>query len=73
MFKEFLIFIVRIILFFVFIMGLAIGLVYKIEQISCSAKSKAINYNYEYGWLQGCVIIKPDGKKVLLEQLRKFD
>lgn len=67
--KEFLIFIIGTILFLAFIVGLG----YKTEQISCSAKATAINCDYEFGWWQGCVLIKPDGKRILLEQLRSLD
>lgn len=44
-----------------------------IAKAECYSKAKALDYKAEYGLLQGCVLEKPNGKKVLLEQLRDFD
>ena len=49
---------------------LIVGLRYKSEQMSCAAKAKVMNYCYEFGRWQGCVLIKPDGEKILLEPVR---
>lgn len=46
---------------------------YPIAKMQCEAKAKALGYKCEYGILQGCVLEKPNGKKVLLKQLRDFD
>lgn len=46
---------------------------YPIAKMQCEAKARAIGYKCEYGILQGCVLEKPNGKKVLLKQLRDFD
>ena len=50
-----------------------VGLDYTTEKAQCNSKANALGYSHDYGYLQGCVLIKPDGKKVLLEQLRDFD
>ena len=41
--------------------------------ISCHAKANALGYKCEYRLFSGCVLEKPNGKKVLLEQLRDFE
>ena len=45
---------------------------YFMTKASCSAKATALGYNYNYKWLQGCLLIRKDGSRVLLEQLRDF-
>lgn len=42
----------------------------KISEKECSAKASAIGYKYEFGFFKGCVLEKPNGQKILLEQLR---
>ncbi len=49
------------------------GLNYGTEELRCSKKADALGYTHDYKLWQGCVLIKPDGKRVLLEQLRDFD
>lgn len=44
---------------------------YQIDKTECRAKANAIGFKCEYGIWQGCVLEKPDGKKILLEQLRE--
>ena len=39
---------------------------------TCSAKANALDYNYNFKVFQGCLLIREDGSKVLLEQLRDF-
>ena len=46
---------------------------YFATKASCSAKATALGYNYNYKWFQGCLLIREDGSKVLLEQLRDFN
>lgn len=43
---------------------------FQFDKMECKAKANAIGYKCEYGILQGCVLEKPNGKKVLLQQLR---
>lgn len=42
----------------------------KMSEKECSSKATAIGYKYEFGVFQGCVLEKPNGQKILLEQLR---
>ena len=46
---------------------------YWIESKECTAKATALNYKYDFKFFQGCVLEKPNGKKILLEQLRDFE
>lgn len=52
---------------------LFLGLFYAIGQKSCTVKAHALGYSCDYTLFQGCVLIKPDGKRILLEQLRGID
>ena len=54
----------------IIIFSLIIFGVYQFDKMECKAKANAIGYKCEYGILQGCVLEKPNGKKVLLQQLR---
>lgn len=67
--KDLLGIIIVIITFFVLVLFGTI----QFDKIECKAKAKAIGYISEYGILQGCVLEKPNGKKILLKQLRDFD
>lgn len=58
-----------LVLMFVFITGL----VACASNYSCHQKAKALGYECTWQIGAGCVLEKPDGKKVLLEQLRDFD
>jgi len=51
---------------------IATASIYILEKIQCSAKATALEYKCSYSFWQGCVLEKPNGKKVLLEQLRDF-
>ena len=42
------------------------------RSFECHAKASALGYSASYAPFQGCVLIKKDGTKVLLEQLRDF-
>lgn len=53
------------------VMGVVIGSV--LSQLQCTLKAKALGYKCEWGLLQGCVLEKPNGSKVLLENLRYND
>lgn len=57
--------------FLIVVMGIVIGSV--LSQLQCTLKAKALGYKCEWGLLQGCVLEKPNGSKVLLENLRYND
>lgn len=42
----------------------------QVDKKCCYAKAQALGYKCEYDYWAGCVLKKPDGKKVLLEELR---
>jgi len=63
--------IIAIILFFI-IVFIGTGLDYLSEKVQCTAQAKALNYEYEYHYLTGCVVTK-NGQKALLKQLRSFE
>lgn len=50
-------------------LGIIVGAI-KFEQLGCAAKANSLGYKYEWGLLQGCVLEKPNGDKILLEKLR---
>lgn len=52
---------------------LVIGFSYLFDKIECSSKARALGYSCSYGAFQGCVLIKPNGKRILLEQLREYN
>ena len=54
------------------ILGLC-GIVYGLSNVQCSAKASALGYAYDYKPFQGCVLVKPNGHKILLQQLRSCD
>lgn len=43
---------------------------YFADKASCSATANALGYTSHYTLLTGCIIEKPDGRRVLLEQIR---
>lgn len=49
--------------------GIIVGAI-KFEQLGCAAKANSLGYKYEWGLLQGCILQKPNGDKILLEKLR---
>ena len=52
---------------------LIVVMVFVSSQLECTSKAKALGYKCEWGVLQGCVLEKPNGSKVLLENLRYND
>ena len=57
----------------ILIIALALTGCYFSAKAECSAKATALGYNHNYKWFQGCLLIREDGSKVLLEQLRDFN
>ena len=55
--------------FLIFLVFLSLSGV-QVDKKCCYAKAQALGYKCEYDYWAGCVIEMPDGKKVLLEQLR---
>ena len=54
------------------ILCLSIGADYIPHKIECSQTAKALSYKSKYTYFTGCVLTKPNGKKVLLKQLRDY-
>ena len=46
---------------------------YTMNHKECEAKANALGYKYDFKYFQGCVLEKPNGKKVLLQQLRDYN
>lgn len=71
--KEF----ILVILIFIFIVVISIGIAacgnYFVNKKQCNAICTELGYKYSYGFWQGCIIEKADGKKIRLEQLRDFN
>lgn len=57
----------------VIILLLSFALIYFGANSTCGAKANALGYKHNFKIFQGCLLIKPDGQKVLLEQLRDFN
>ena len=57
----------------IIVVSLCIGLAYFFEKAECEAKAKVLGYKCDFALMQGCALIKPDGKVILLEQLREFN
>lgn len=57
----------------ILVIALVITGCYYAAKASCSAKATALGYSYSYKCFQGCLLIREDGSKVLLEQLRDFN
>ena len=47
-------------------------LVYSCNRIECNAVGKKIELKTEYSFWAGCIVEKPNGQKVLLEQMRNI-
>ena len=58
-------------IFLLAVIGVVMGSV--LSQLECTSKAKALGYKCEWGIFQGCVLEKPNGSKVLLENLRYND
>ena len=59
-------------LFLIIILAIIIGIDYGADYLKCSATAKTLEYQSEYHPFTGCVLTKPNGKKVLLKQLRDY-
>lgn len=57
----------------ILILALLITGCYYAAKAECLAKATALGYNHSYKMFQGCLLIREDGSKVLLEQLRDFN
>ena len=55
------------------ILTILLALNYVVNKTECHLKADALGYKSNFAPLQGCVLEKPNGKKVLLEQLRDFE
>lgn len=67
--KEFLISLIAIV-GFSFIM---VFWAYRICEIECNFKAKAMGVNHEYGAFKGCIITTKNGEKLPLENYRVID
>ena len=45
---------------------------YLVDKISCEATARALSFTPHYSILTGCVVEKPNGKRVLLDQIRNI-
>lgn len=59
-------------LLLIIIIAIVIGISYGADYLECSATAKTLEYQSEYHPFTGCVLTKPNGKKVLLKQLRDY-
>lgn len=59
-------------LLLIIIIAIVIGISYGADYLECSATAKTLEYQSEYNPITGCVLTKPNGKKVLLKQLRDY-
>jgi hypothetical protein len=59
-------------LLLIIIVAIIIGIIYGADYLQCSATAKTLEYQSEYNPFTGCVLTKPNGKKVLLKQLRDY-
>ena len=64
---------VKAVLVFVLLIVMVILYHSVLSQLKCISKAKALGYKCEWGIFQGCVLEKPNGSKVLLENLRYND
>ena len=55
------------------IVVMVVVMVSVLSQLECTSKAKALGYKCEWDIFQGCVLEKPNGSKVLLENLRYND
>ena len=52
---------------------ICLGIVSGCNAISCSQIGKALSYKTEWHFWTGCVVEKPDGSRVLLNQIRDVE
>lgn len=64
---------IKAVLLFVLLVVMVILFYFVVSQLECTSKAKALGYKCEWGIFQGCVLEKPNGSKVLLENLRYND
>ena len=64
---------VKAVLVFVLLIVMVILYHSVLSQLKCTLKAEALGYKCEWGVFQGCVLEKPNGSKVLLENLRYND
>ena len=62
-----------VLIFFILLIVMVIIGYFVVSQLECTSKAKALGYKCEWGVFQGCVLEKPNGSKVLLENLRYND
>lgn len=67
-------FLVEIIAFIILaiVISCVCGLNYTFQKIQCTRTAKVLNYKSEYNYVTGCILEKPNGKKILLKQLRDY-
>lgn len=65
--------IILVVLVFIVVLTGIIYLAYFMNKKSCTAICTELGYKYSYGYWQGCIVEKPNGKKIRLEQIRDFD
>lgn len=71
--KDFIKFLVSLLIILGLIMTGLIKMIICIDKKTCEAKANSLGYQCNYDVWQGCLLIKPDGRRVLLEQLRDID
>lgn len=64
---------ILVILVVIVILAGIIYLTYFTDKKSCQAICTELGYKYSYGYWQGCIVEKSNGKKVRLKQIRDFD
>lgn len=64
---------ILVILVVIVILTGIIYLTYFTDKKSCQAICTELGYKYSYGYWQGCIVEKSNGKKVRLKQIRDFD
>ena len=45
---------------------------YSVDKIECNAVGKKLDLKTDYSFWAGCIVEKPNGQKVLLEQMRNI-
>lgn len=50
--------------------ALVVGIAYFMDKISCNATARALSFTPHYSIFTGCVVEKPNGTRVLLDQIR---
>lgn len=65
-------FIFETIIFIVFSIFLVLYIGIQSDKYSCKRTANTLGYSCEYSVWTGCILVKPDGSKMLLEQLREI-